>query len=104
MLGLDIKSLGQRAPMASNHPRDIFMGLPNKEYGYEYPRDVQSEVWEKWYESRHKRNVVIKMNTGSGKTVVALLILKSLIGEGFRGYSVQDVCSVLGVYRCHCAS
>lgn len=82
MLGLDIKSLGQRAPMASNHPRDIFMGLPNKEYGYEYPRDVQSEVWEKWYESRHKRNVVIKMNTGSGKTVVALLILKSLIGEG----------------------
>lgn len=63
-------------------PREIFMSLPKKDKQYEYPRDVQSEVWKKWYEKRNGKNVIIKMNTGSGKTVVGLMILQSCLNEG----------------------
>ena len=67
---------------ASTEPRDIFMSLPRKAKGYEYPRDVQTEVWKQWYEVRNEKNCVIKMNTGSGKTVVGLIILQSCLNEG----------------------
>lgn len=64
-------------------PRDIFTSLPSKEKGrYQYPRDVQTKVWEQWHNRKNESNLVIKMNTGSGKTVVGLLILKSCLNEG----------------------
>ena len=63
-------------------PREIFMTLPAKTSGYGYPRDVQTEVWKKWYELRDQRNVILKMNTGSGKTVVGLIMLQSCLNEG----------------------
>ena len=63
-------------------PREIFNALPKKdESKFQYPRDVQSQVWSKWYEKRTSKDIVIKMNTGSGKTVIGLLILKSCINE-----------------------
>ena len=73
-------------------PRDIFMLLPNRDKKYEYPRDVQSEVWRKWFENRNKKDCIIKMNTGSGKTVVGLLILQSCLNEGMGPavYAVPD--------------
>jgi len=65
------------------HPREIFIALPGKKEGkYEYPRDVQAQVWEHWFLRRSEKDLVIKMNTGSGKTVVGLLILKSSLNEG----------------------
>ena len=64
-------------------PREIFNALPNKDaHKFQYPRDVQSQVWGKWFDRRNDENLVIKMNTGSGKTVVGLLILKSCLNEG----------------------
>lgn len=63
-------------------PREIFMSLPRRAKNYEYPRDVQSEVWKKWYSVRDRKNCIIKMNTGSGKTVVGLMILQSCLNEG----------------------
>ena len=63
-------------------PREIFMTLPQKDKRYEYPRDVQSEVWKKWFDNRSNKNTIIKMNTGSGKTVVGLMILQSCLNEG----------------------
>ncbi len=63
-------------------PREIFMSLPSKNNDYAYARDVQSEVWDKWYHNRNRKNTVIKMNTGSGKTVVGLMILQSSLNEG----------------------
>lgn len=30
-------------------PRDIFTVLPNKHAKYQYPRDVQGEVWAAWF-------------------------------------------------------
>ena len=60
-------------------PREIFMTLPSKAPGYGYPRDVQSEVWKKWFDIRNEKNVILKMNTGSGKTVVGLIMLQSCL-------------------------
>ena len=73
-------------------PRDIFMALPQREKGYEYPRDVQTEVWEKWSKKKKKKDCIIKMNTGSGKTVVGLLVLQSCLNEkkGPAVYVVPD--------------
>ncbi|HLP91930.1 MAG TPA: DEAD/DEAH box helicase family protein [Nostocaceae cyanobacterium] len=75
------------------HPREIFTALPNKKEGkFQYPRDVQTEVWDHWFSRRNDKDLVIKMNTGSGKTVVGLLILKSCLNEckGPAVYVVPD--------------
>lgn len=73
-------------------PREIFMSLPQKDKRYEYPRDVQSDVWKKWFAVRNDKNCIIKMNTGSGKTVVGLMILQSCLNEekGPAVYVVPD--------------
>lgn len=75
-------------------PREIFDVLPEKHDRYEeYLRDVQSEVISKWFSnSRNNKDVIIKMNTGSGKTVVGLLMLKSCLNEkkGPAVYVVPD--------------
>ncbi len=83
------------------NPRDIFMSMPSKDKKYEYPRDVQSEVWNKWFAQRSKRNNIIKMNTGSGKTTIGLLVLQSCLNEGIGPavyvvpdtYLVNQVCN-----------
>lgn len=64
-------------------PREIFTALPGKKEGkFDYPRDVQTQVWEDWFSRKDEQDLVIKMNTGSGKTVVGLLILKSCLNQG----------------------
>ena len=72
-------------------PTDIFMGLERSEE-FQYLRDVQSDVLKKWMIKRNAKNCIIKMNTGSGKTVVSLLILQSLMNEngGHTIYVVPD--------------
>lgn len=72
-------------------PTDIFMGLERSDE-FQYLRDVQSEVLKKWMEKRNSKNCIIKMNTGSGKTIVSLLILQSLMNEnnGRTVYVVPD--------------
>ncbi|WP_431651466.1 DEAD/DEAH box helicase [Enterobacter roggenkampii] len=77
----------------SYSPREIFQALPKKDNAnFQYPRDVQSEVWTKWQGSRDSTNTIIKMNTGGGKTVVGLIILKSCLNEkkGPAVYLVPD--------------
>lgn len=64
------------------NPREIFNLLPDKNAKYKYPRDVQSQVWDRWLTRRSDRDLVVKMNTGGGKTVVGLLMLKSCLNEG----------------------
>ena len=77
-----LSKLSLSAGKKAIEPREIFMSLPKKDKQYEYPRDVQTEVWKKWFERRNEKNTVIKMNTGSGKTVVGLMILQSCLNEG----------------------
>lgn len=73
-------------------PYEIFMGLAERQGKYSYLRSVQDEVLKAWYANRGNKDNIIKMNTGSGKTVVGLLILKSCLneGEGPAVYVVPD--------------
>jgi len=49
-------------------PQKLFQALPAKAAKYAYLRDVQGDVLRNWYAARSQRDVVIKMNTGGGKT------------------------------------
>lgn len=79
---IDLSLLEDVNSSVTTDPRDIFMGL-NRSKNFEYLRDVQTEVLNKWYKIREQKDTVIKMNTGSGKTITALLILKTCIAEKF---------------------
>ena len=82
-MNINFEKLGTTTTVDSAiSPREIFTILPEKHDRYDYPRDVQTEVWNQWMERRDERDIVLKMNTGSGKTVVGLLILKSCLNEG----------------------
>lgn len=81
-MAIDFSRLNGSYRNSPIEPRDIFMSLPNKKKEYNYPRDVQTEVWNQWFKSRNKKNTIIKMNTGSGKTSVGLTILQSCLNEG----------------------
>jgi hypothetical protein len=61
-------------------PRDIYAGLASRPWPY--LRHEQGEVLDKWFDRRDKRDVVIKQNTGGGKTAVGLLIAQSTLNEG----------------------
>ena len=62
-------------------PRQLFQTL-QRDKQYEYLRDVQGDVLDAWYERRKERDLVVKMNTGSGKTLVGLVLLWSRLKEG----------------------
>lgn len=78
------KLKGNNSVNTTLNPRELFDILPEKDDKYEeYLRDVQTEVLNKWHnDNRDKKDVILKMNTGSGKTVVGLLVLKSCLNEG----------------------
>jgi hypothetical protein len=61
-------------------PIDIYSALPDPPW--QYLRQPQGDVLQKWFRRRDESDLVIKMNTGAGKTVVGLLVLKSRINEG----------------------
>ncbi|WP_181068020.1 helicase C-terminal domain-containing protein [Rathayibacter sp. AY1A7] len=72
-------------------PKRLFRALPKPSGSpFVFPHDIQSEVWDKWFARRNESDLVIKMNTGSGKTVIGLVILKSSLNEG-RGPAVYLV-------------
>ena len=62
------------------HPRDIFFTL-NRAPSFSFPRDIQTEVLNRWFDARDRRDSVIKLNVGSGKTLVGLLLLQSSLNE-----------------------
>jgi hypothetical protein len=63
------------------HPRDIFFTL-NRQPQFSFPRDIQTEVMNQWFERREEKDSIIKLNVGSGKTLVGLLLLQSSLNEG----------------------
>jgi hypothetical protein len=69
---------GNKDPLL--RPRDIYAALPYRPWPY--LRQEQGEVLEKWFARRDDRDIVIKQNTGGGKTVVGLLIARSTLNEG----------------------
>lgn len=62
-------------------PRDIFLTL-DRNKGFAFPRDIQTEVMKEWFgKHRNQADTVIKLNVGSGKTLVGLLLLQSSLNE-----------------------
>jgi len=62
-------------------PRDIFFTL-NRQAQFSFPRDIQTEVMKDWFILRDNTDNIIKLNVGSGKTLVGLLMLQSSLNEG----------------------
>ena len=82
-MAIDFGALNQpRTADTLIDPRDIFNALPTKTSGMNFLRGPQDQVLEKWFARRSQRDVVVKLNTGGGKTVVGLLIAKSSLAEG----------------------
>jgi len=61
-INFDLLGVDNSADTVIN-PREIFSLLPKKDPIYNYPRDVQTEVWNKWFDSRDNEYNVIKMWT-----------------------------------------
>lgn len=74
--------LAQSASTAAIEPRELYASLPNKADGYGYLRDVQGQVLSTWHARRSERDLIIKVNTGAGKTIDGLVILQSYLNEG----------------------
>ncbi|NMC64135.1 MAG: DEAD/DEAH box helicase family protein [SAR324 cluster bacterium] len=62
------------------HPIEIFRRLP-KPSGINDLYTSQAEVLETWNTRRGERDIVIKLHTGGGKTLVGLLIAQSILNE-----------------------
>ena len=62
------------------NPREIFNALP-KPSGINDLYASQAEVLDTWFGRRTDKDVVIKLHTGGGKTLVALLIAQSVMNE-----------------------
>ena len=73
-------------------PRDIFNALPSKPAEMNFLRGPQDQVLDKWFTRRNERDLVVKLNTGGGKTLVGLLIARSSLAEGMGpvAYLVPD--------------
>jgi len=85
MVKIDFKRLSQGASASANtitDPRDLFNALPEKIAGLDYLRGPQDQVLAAWHDRRDEQDLVIKMNTGGGKTLVGLLIARSWLNEG----------------------
>lgn len=61
-------------------PSEIFRRLP-KPPGINDLYTSQAEVLQSWYVQRHERDVVVKLHTGGGKTLVGLLMAQSALNE-----------------------
>ena len=80
-LAIDFSTLMNVSKEAIFHPREIFLTL-NRSGNFQFPRDIQTEVMNQWFdEYRNKKDSIIKLNVGSGKTLVGLLLLQSSLNE-----------------------
>lgn len=77
---IDFARLGANKRDTAIIPRDIFAAIPNKPWPR--LRLEQGEVLKAWFDRRTQRDIVIKQNTGGGKTAAGLLIAQSSLNEG----------------------
>ncbi|WP_150253569.1 DEAD/DEAH box helicase [Nocardiopsis deserti] len=61
-------------------PREIYASLQDRKWPRLRPE--QNEVLEAWYDRRTEPDLVLKQNTGGGKTLTGLLIAQSSLHEG----------------------
>lgn len=81
-MGIDFSTFGSGPAPTPTDPRVLFDALPDRAARYEFLRDPQGQVLQTWYDRRSQKDLVVKLNTGGGKTVVGLLICQSSLNEG----------------------
>ncbi len=74
-----LSEAGESAPV---EPRELYASLADKAQGYGYLRDVQGQVLTAWHARRTERDLVVKVNTGGGKTIDGLVMLQSYLNDG----------------------
>jgi len=78
---VDFKKLREsKSKPKPKDPREIFNSLP-KPPGINDLYASQAEVLDAWFGRRTERDLVIKLHTGGGKTLVALLMAQSVMNE-----------------------
>ncbi len=76
------KLLGKQKSTVATDPIAIFGNL-DRESGRDTLRGVQIAVLREWYTNhRSQRDVVVKLHTGQGKTLIGMLMLQSSLNEG----------------------
>lgn len=76
------KLIEKKEPQQILDPILIFDDL-DKESGKEFLRPPQEAVLREWNEKwRNKRDTIVKLHTGQGKTLIGLLMLQSYMNEG----------------------
>jgi replicative superfamily II helicase len=76
------KRLGQKSSAPVTDPVALYDTL-DRESDKGPLRDPQKAVLRKWYDSRRTdRDLILKLHTGQGKTLVGLLILQSQLNSG----------------------
>ena len=82
-MALDYKKIKSGLPSTKPiDPRKVFTTLKRDTTKFKRPSDEQGDVFDAWYGKRNRGDNTLKMNTGSGKTVVGLLCLQSSLNEG----------------------
>ena len=78
---VNFSKLRRRQPKSAPiDPGEIFLRLP-KSPGLDDLWSSQADALKQWHGRRNERDIVIKLNTGGGKTLVGLLIAQSIINE-----------------------
>ena len=78
---VDFKKLrSSKAKISVTDPIEIFRRLP-KPPGITDLYTSQAHVLEEWFRRREEQDLVIKLHTGGGKTLVGLLIAQSILNE-----------------------
>lgn len=70
----------QKAKPRPQDPIEIFRRLP-KPTGFNDLYTSQADVLKNWFIRRNERDIVVKLHTGGGKTLVGLLMAQSTINE-----------------------
>ncbi len=81
LLDFDALGAGDDEGDAIIEPRQIFTTLV-RSARFKFPSANQGEVLDKWFAKRERPDNTIKMNTGSGKMMVGLLVLQSSLNDG----------------------
>jgi len=78
---VDFKKLkSKKIKPKSIKPTEIFRRLPKPE-GINDLYTSQTEILQKWFERRNDQDIVLKLHTGGGKTLVGLLMAQSTLNE-----------------------
>jgi hypothetical protein len=95
---MDFSKLGStKKPPAPTDPVKIFATLPSLPGTFNDLWRGQDKALADWDTNREKRDVLVSLNTGAGKTIVGLLIAQSLVNEGLE--NVLYVCSTIDLVR-----